>query len=157
MICIECGAEVKPADHHPIDACVRHLTVARDAYRSALCDIVASASQSEQEGPPDHARRVGEGAGADQERRSGRESRGRTMKLEDRLRASGATEVRIAFGDDAYVTFRFRHDGEPEEGWDVVDNRRRYPRQAAASLTFEDAARFAKGMAAPTGGEVDRG
>ena len=69
--------------------------------------------------------------------------------LEDLLRALGATEVRIEFGPSAYVTFRDLQ-GEPE-GWEVVDNRRRYPRSAAASLDLETAARMAKGMAPPTG------
>ncbi len=60
------------------------------------------------------------------------------MNLEN-FRSQGATEIRIDFGPDAYITYRFRYDGEPDEGWRVVDNRRRYPREVATDLTLEDA------------------
>jgi hypothetical protein len=65
-------------------------------------------------------------------------------QIEDILRALGATHVEVRFGDDAYIAFKDLQ-GEPE-GWEVIDNRRRYPRSAGASLDLETAARYAKQM-----------
>ena len=59
--------------------------------------------------------------------------------LESLLRDGGATFVRVRFGSATFAEFDF----ERSEGWNVFDDSRRYPRQIAASLSFEDAARYA--------------
>lgn len=56
---------------------------------------------------------------------------------------AGATKVRVDFGMNAYIEFSF---GDEPDGWCVVDNRGRYPRQVAASLSFNAAVRFARQM-----------
>ena len=68
------------------------------------------------------------------------------------LRAAGATEARVDLGPNVYLSYRWC-EGEPDEGWDVIDNRRRYPRQVASSLTFDAAVRYAKGMVMESGGD----
>lgn len=64
------------------------------------------------------------------------------------LKAAGATAVRVDIGPDAFIEYGFagRTEDAEDEGWHVVDNRRRYPSQVAASLRFEDAVRFAKNV-----------
>lgn len=69
--------------------------------------------------------------------------------VESTLREVGATSVRIDIGPDAFIDYGFAgraEYAEEDEGWDVVDNRRRFPRKVAASLRFEDAVRFAKNV-----------
>jgi hypothetical protein len=67
--------------------------------------------------------------------------------LEDLLQSIGATSVRIDLGPDVYLDFDGL-DGEPS-GWRVIDNRRRYPSEAAANLTFDHAVRYAKNLRTP--------
>lgn len=70
-----------------------------------------------------------------------------TKQLDEIAREAGATSVQVDFGDEAFITFDFRDDRlGGDEGWHVIDNRRRYPSQIAAHLKFEDAARHAKSL-----------
>ena len=75
--------------------------------------------------------------------------------LESLLRDGGATSVRVSFGLDVFATFEFDRDEGCDVGWNVFDATRRYPRQIAASLSFEDAARFSSQFVAAPVARLD--
>lgn len=65
-----------------------------------------------------------------------------TSMLKTLAADDGATKIRIDFGDDAYVTT----DLSDELGWNVWDNRRRYPQQVGTQLSWAEASRLAKSL-----------